>query len=554
MKKAIKINISGVIFHIDEDAYVQLKSYLKSVDLYFSNKEGGKEIIDDIESRIAELFQSRVTEQKKEVINLEDVTEVTAIMGDPSDFVEEAEDSEMAGETVAGGEKRSYRRGAKRLYRDPENAVFGGVCGGLGAYFRIDPVILRILFVVLLIAGYGVWGLVYIVLWIAIPKAVSIAQKLEMRGEHVTISNIEKTVKQEYEGVKSNFKNIEKSEGYKQATSAIEEIFRVFGRILVVIAKVLLVLVGVALVFAGFIVLMSFLGVFFFKSTIFSFGWFEGSIFPLSQFLSAFVDPGNLSIILIALFFAVIIPLIMIIYGGIKLIFQIRSRDRGIGIVALVLWIASISVLFSMGFIESRNFVYRGVSQENVVIDDIPSRTLYLRLNENVDVNSLEDLTWFSGSRRGGIYRHRHSGPPASTYSNLGDIYQEQGNGGLWSSPSLSIRYSSADEPDLVVEKRARGSSQFYSELNAEAVTYNVELTDSLLIFDHMFTPGAEDLWNFAEVNIRLNLPEGYSVHIGEKMNRILTSARNTDDFRLSSMTGRDWMMTEEGLTLKTGN
>jgi phage shock protein PspC (stress-responsive transcriptional regulator) len=463
MKKAIKINISGVIFHIDEDAYERLKAYLKSVELYFNTKDGGKEIVGDIESRMAELFQSKVSDQK-EVITLADVIEVTEIMGDPSVFVDEAEEDEAD----TAQTKKTSRRGTKRLYRDPDNAVLGGVCSGIGAYFAIDPVIVRILFAVLFIAGYGVWGLVYIILWIAIPKAVSIAQKLEMRGEHVTISNIEKTVKQEYEDVKANFKKFEKSDSYKQTTSAIEEIFRVLGRIIVVFAKVLLILIGIGLVFVGFLMLMSFLGVFFFSTTLFSMDWFTGGLAPLNQFMSAFVDPVNLKIILVALFFAVVIPLISIIYGGIKLIFQIRSKDRGLGVLALVVWIISISVLFSLGIVEGRKFVFRESVQENVLISSSPSQTLYLQLNENVNISMLEDLTWFNSPSRG--------------------IYIDPSKETIYSRPSLTIRHTSGEVPELIIEKIASGPSQLYSELNAENIIYNWELQDSVLIFDTMFS------------------------------------------------------------------
>ncbi len=556
MKKTIKINISGVIFHIDEDAYEKLSGYLKTVELYFNNKEGGKEIIDDIESRIAELFQSRVSEHKKEVITLEDVIEVTAIMGDPVDFVEDAEDSEVDSESTSRATKRTYRRSGKRLYRDPENAVFGGVCGGLGAYFGIDPVIIRILFVVLLIAGYGVWGLVYIILWIAIPKAVSIAQKLEMRGEHVTISNIEKTVKREYEDVKTNFKRLERSESYRQATSAVGEIFQLIGRIILWIFKVVLVFLGIVLVFAGFILLMSFLGIFFFQSTIFSLGWFNGSFFPIGQFFSAIIDPVNLTILLLAIFIAIVIPLIVLIYGGLKLIFQIRARDRVFGIIALILWIVSISVICTIGFIESKKYAFRGVTQENVIISAPPSKTLYLQLNDNVNVSSLEDLTLFRGHQRGRyLFRSHLRGnfiPELEILSK--GVYLESGKKMFWSRPSFLIRHSSVSEPELIIEKRARGSSHLYSEQNSEKIDYAVELIDSLLIFDNMFTIDAGELWNFAEVDIRLNLPEGYSVHIGEKMDRIITSARNTDRARISSMTGKKWQMTEAGLTRRTDN
>ncbi len=527
MKKAIKINISGVIFHIDEDAYEKLKTYLKSVELYFSNKEGGKEIVDDIESRIAELFHSRVSENKKEVITIEDVVEVTAVMGDPVDFVEEAEEAEA--ETGKTGEtKISSKKGPRRLYRDPDNSVLGGVCGGLGAYFGIDAVIIRILFVVLLIIGHGVWALVYIILWIAIPRAVTIAQKLEMRGEHVTISNIERTVKQEYDDVKAKYKDFEKSEGYRQATSAAQEIGRVIGSILVVAAKVVLVLLGIVLVFAGFVILMSFLGVFFFQSNIFSLAWFNGTIFPLNQFLSAFIDPANLSIILSALFFTVIIPLIAIIYGGIKLVFRLKAKDKGLGIIALIVWVISISVLFTLGFVEARKYAFSGTSRENLELAPTTSETLYLQMEDRINANRLEDLTWFHSHSRG--------------------LFMDPVNEMIYSRPSLSIRHTSAEVPELVLERRSRGSSQFYAGLNAENIVYEWEFRDSVIILGNMFTVPEDELWNFASVSMRLNLPDGYKIHLGEKTDRIITSARSVERERISSMTGKKWMMTGEGL------
>jgi phage shock protein PspC (stress-responsive transcriptional regulator) len=527
MKKAIKINISGIIYHIDEDAYERLKSYLKSVEAYFSSKEGGTEIIDDIESRIAELFQSRVSNQK-EVITLADVNEVTAIMGDPGDFVEEAEDFNDNAENVPGEGKRIFRTGPKRLYRDPENAVFGGVCGGLGTYLGIDPVIIRILFVILLIAGYGVWGLVYIVLWIALPKAVTIAQKLEMRGEHVTIINIEKNIKQEFEDVKTRFKKFEKSEGYNQFTSAIGEIFQVLGKIIVVVAKVVLVVLGIALVFSGFILLMGFLGVFFFNTTFFSGAWFDGAFLPLNQFLSAFIDPVNLTVISVALFFSILIPLIVIIYAGIKLVFRIRSRDRGIGILALVIWIASVSVLFTLGLVEARKYVFSGSTTENVIITPPASRTLYLQLNDNVNHSSLEGLTFFPGR--------------------LSEIFIDPANKKIYARPALIIRYTTDKEPELIIERRAHGASQLYSELNTEKIDYNWELRDSILIFDSMYSVPSGVPWNFSGINLRLNLPDGHYVHLGNRMDRIITSARTRDRGSISSMTGKKWRMTEERL------
>jgi phage shock protein PspC (stress-responsive transcriptional regulator) len=522
MKKAIKINISGVIFHIDEDAYEILKSYLKSVERFFTGKEG-KEIIDDIESRIAELFQTR-TQTHNKVITIEHVNEIIEIMGHPGDFIESVSGAEE--ESGATGEdKRITIRRSKRLYRDPENSVLGGVCGGLGSYFSIDPVLIRVLFVILLIAGYGVWGLVYIVLWIAIPRAVTISQRLEMRGERITMANIEKNVKAEYEGVRANFRNLEKTEGYKRTTSAVEEIFRVLGRIILVVLKIAAVLAGVVLVIIGLVLLMSFLGVFIFGSS-FTFGWFHGDIIPFNQFLTSFIEPVSLIIFMSALFVAIFIPLLAIIYGGIKLVFRLRTRDSGIGLVSLIIWIISLTVLFTVGIIEVRKYAFRGTSQESVIISSIPGQTLYLELNEKVRRASLEDITWFD----------------------FRGVYLDRQNDIIYTRPSLSIRYGRVDAPELFVERSARGYSPMRAEINAEKIGYNWEQNDSILIFDNLFALEPEMSWNFPGIHLRLLLPDDFTVHIGDRMDRIITSARTPERMSISSMTGKKWRMTGHGL------
>ena len=182
MKKTIKIKLGGIIFHIDEDAYDMLRSYLDSLKDHFSGMEGGAEVIDDIEIRIAEIFESKSNDPNK-VIEKEDVKKMIDTMGEARDILEEEDN---------GTYQRTYRRTGKRFYRDPDNAVLGGVCGGLGAYFNVDPIWFRILFIVLIFA-YGA-GLVYLILWIVIPKAETASQKLEMKGENVTVQNLERTI------------------------------------------------------------------------------------------------------------------------------------------------------------------------------------------------------------------------------------------------------------------------------------------------------------------------------------------------------------------------
>ena len=180
MKKTFTINISGTIFHIEDDAYEVLQKYLVNLKNHFGIDDEGKEIIADIEARIAEIFNEKSTVEKK-VVTMEWVNEVVGIMGTPEDFAEE----ESGEDPVIEKQKRK-----RSLYRDPDRRVLGGVCGGLGAYFNMDPVILRIIFAVLFLITSGAALLAYLILWIAVPKATNTAQRLEMRGQEATVKNI----------------------------------------------------------------------------------------------------------------------------------------------------------------------------------------------------------------------------------------------------------------------------------------------------------------------------------------------------------------------------
>jgi phage shock protein PspC (stress-responsive transcriptional regulator) len=179
MKKNISINISGIIFHIEEDGYETLKKYLDSINKYFSSFEDSSEILADIESRIAEIFLSKLNEEKQ-VITLEDVNSLIATMGSVSDFkaVEEEHanpDTRSAGAT-SGQEQASAGSAtgnqtftpSKQLMRDQKRKILGGVCAGLGNYFNTDPLWIRLIFAVLTFA-YGITFFVYIIMWLIVP-------------------------------------------------------------------------------------------------------------------------------------------------------------------------------------------------------------------------------------------------------------------------------------------------------------------------------------------------------------------------------------------------
>jgi len=193
MKNTINVNIGGQAFVVDEDAYHLLKTYLESWEANLSSDPGKREIIEDMESRIAEIFLESI-KVPGQVVAMSLVEKAISIMGKP----DEAEP--LAGETLTSS-PRAYRR----IYRDGDNRILGGVCSGMGLYWRVDPILFRLLFILgVIFAGTGI--LIYIILWIAIPMAVTPAQKLEMRGEPITVENIRKAVTNEFNEVFSQKK------------------------------------------------------------------------------------------------------------------------------------------------------------------------------------------------------------------------------------------------------------------------------------------------------------------------------------------------------------
>lgn len=193
MNKIFNINLGGYPFVIDDEAYHILDKYLSTIKKHFKKSEGCEDIVSDIESRIAELFNEHSKGQP--IVSMRDVEAVIEIMGSPKDFGAADDDFEESHTTASSGKKTKFNTG-KRLYRDTDDKVIGGICSGLAAYFGVaDPIIFRILFVLLFFGGVGV--LLYPFLWIVVPKAKTSAEKLSMKGEPVNVNNIAKQVEEE---------------------------------------------------------------------------------------------------------------------------------------------------------------------------------------------------------------------------------------------------------------------------------------------------------------------------------------------------------------------
>ncbi len=217
MNKTFTINLSGLIFHIDEDAYARLQDYIQKLKQHFANQAGSDEIITDIESRMAELLQERLGD-RKQVVSMSDVEHIITQLGQPFEMeTEQTDDS---------GQQKSYSYRRKRLFRDPDNRKIAGVSSGIAAYLSIDAIWIRLLFILSLFAS-GAGLLVYIVLWIVLPEANSTAEKLEMKGEAVNISNMEKAMRKEVNEMADKFNTYAKGahESFKKKVPETQNFF-----------------------------------------------------------------------------------------------------------------------------------------------------------------------------------------------------------------------------------------------------------------------------------------------------------------------------------------
>ncbi|MFC2098891.1 PspC domain-containing protein [Bacteroidota bacterium] len=526
MKTTIKINLSGQIFTLDEDAYQVLKDYLDSISKRFRDSNEGMEIIEDIESRIAELFHEKVSE-KKQVITINDVRAIINIMGQPEEILEEEGNAEEQSESTYYNGKKT-----RKFYRDPDNTAIGGVCSGLAAYFGIEIWLMRLLWVIFFFAtGGGLIFILYIVLWIAVPKATTAAEKLEMRGEKVTVSNIEKTVKEEYETVKENVKEgyqkVKNSNEMKKTKSVLDEIFYVIGQFILIIFKIILFAIGFSLIIAGVVTLSALSIGFFFSSTVFPMRWFGSDINSFAEIFGVFGDPTNLTLISIALFFTIVIPLIALIYGGIKMMFRFKANDKMIGLTAFVMWILSLIFLISMAAVEGWHFNEYGKASTTHELKAFPSDTLYVRISQDTDIEGFSEK-WFT-----------RDDDEWHILSTADKVYGKI---------DLNISPGDFDDWELAVHKHSQGRNNSDAVFNAEKLDYDWEQESSTLILDPYFNLDKPNRWRAPGTRVTLFVPEGKYVHLGKNTRYFLNRVKTVDDVWKHELAGEVWKMTEDGL------
>ena len=327
MKKTLTVNLNNIVFHIDDDAYDMLQTYLHEIADHFEADDEKKEIMADIEARIAELFTEKL-QKSKNVINLIDVQEIIEIMGKPSQYTSEEEQPE-----AQKTEKKQQK--TRRFYRDPENAILGGIAGGIAAYFGWDVTLVRILLVVSVFVGMGFIIPVYIVVWFVAPQAITASQRLEMQGEDVTVDSIKTEL--------NNAKTYMESDKFKQSATTIGE--RIF-EILRLFFKVVFGFVGAVLGFVGILLVGILLFLLFFL--LFQPAFFNSFAPGLISNWGA-ITPENAVLIFISLILVVGCPIFMLVYWAIRLVSGRHGSTRTASLVVLILWLAGLFMFYSVG-------------------------------------------------------------------------------------------------------------------------------------------------------------------------------------------------------------
>jgi phage shock protein PspC (stress-responsive transcriptional regulator) len=502
MDKTIKINLAGIVFQIEEDAYRTLRDYLNAIDNRLKNAPGGNETLDDIESRIAEIFQSQ--KGLAGVISKENVDAMISIIGKPEDFEQSYQ---------ATAEPPRHGSSRRRLYRNPEDSIISGVCGGIGSFLNFDPVWVRLLFILFTIS-FGIGFFVYIALWIALPTAITDTQKRELYGENYNTRSSGK--KNEYTGFNS----------VNNAGNALNEVFRAIGKFFYVILRIFLIGIGVTFVITGFAMLVTFIMTFFFSYSWFFFNdSFNPDLFYLPDMLDFFMRPELTPWVMTLLSLVVILPLLAFIYWGLKMIFWFRVRDWIVSMIALIIWVMSISALALIMFNQGISFAQTGNRVDQTMIETRHD-TLYLKVDNRISSLKFD----------------QEISVPDNEYS----LYINKADNKLYGRPELDIQYTEDSRATVSVERYSHGKTRMEAIEKAESFIYNYRISNDTIFFDQYYQVPADRKWSGSSVEIDIMIPEGTVIWI-DRDAEILLDNWVGNGFNSWELGGKFWRWDEDG-------
>ncbi|MFC5684063.1 PspC domain-containing protein [Flavobacterium sp. MAHUQ-51] len=497
MNKTVNINLGGMFFHIDEDAYQKLSRYFDAIKRSLSNSSGQDEIIKDIEMRIAELLNEKQISDKH-VVGLKEVDEIISIMGQPEDYIIEEEPNTTKNQQT--NTTANYR--TKKLYRDSEKGMIGGVASGLGHYFGIDVVWIRVVLVLLIFAGFGTGIIAYIILWIVTPEARTTSEKLEMTGEPVNISNIEKKVREEFESVSEKFKNADYDKYGNQIKNGANKVGNSLGNFIMSLLGIIAKVLGVSLIISGLAVLTILLiGIFTLgTNTFIDFPW------------ESFVEKGNFTdfplwALGVLMFFAAGIPFFFLTLLGFKLLSPNTNSIGPIGkYTLLALWIISIALVISLSIRQASAFAKDGRIVEKQTITISPKDTLVIKFKHNdYYAKDIYDRAEFR----------------ITTDSTNNDIIYSN-------EVRFEIKKSNENYSYIQIGKEASGKSLSEARNNADKIRYGYRIIGNQIIFDNYLITDLKNKLRDQHVEIILFLTEGTIFKMDESAQDY---DRSNDDF-----------------------
>jgi len=534
MNKTLTINLANSIFNIDENAYQALQRYLEAVKKYLTGTQGNEEILADVEARISELFSEKLTTEKQ-VIILQDVEQIIQVMGQPEDY---SIDEDIFDETPKSNTKTSTR--VKKLYRDGDQKLMGGVCSGIGHYLSIDPLWIRLLFIVFLFGG-GFSVITYIILWAIVPEASTTAQKLDMQGEAANLSNIEKKIKEGFDSVADTVKNAD----YKGVENAVKDggnsfvkalgdfigvIFSTIGKIISTVFNLFGKFIGLLLILIGSATL---LGLFF--------GLFTVGILDLSNLSGVqffpLVNASELPIWLLSilLFLAIGIPFYGLLYIGLTVITKNLKKMGNITKVSLFsIWFVSVGCLIFYGIKQANSFSVRGNQIEQISLIDGNSTGIQVPDTLYLKAKSSEHFEYLTHNYFDGI-----------TMS-----YDTNGNEVLYSKRvSVNIKNTVDNSVSIKTYKSANGYSYEEAKNRASALLYKMEQIGETIYFDDYFISAPHQKMRNQKIEMSLIIPNGTVVKIDPSMSEMMGwENKNDQDMYRKDLHNETWRMGNNGV------
>ncbi len=424
-----------------------------------------------------------------------------------------------------------YKMDSRRLFRDPDDRIVGGVCSGIAAYFNVDTVWIRLAFALsALFAGSGL--ILYIILWIVIPRAVTRADRMTMKGEKLTLQGFKKNFEAELGSVRNNFSNFHQEARplvYK-TRDFIGDFFYHLGTFFGGAGKVLLKLLGGLLILICFGFIIAILFVFIAVTAFGSLHPFPGPPFSIIQ--EHYSTPIYISALLVAM-----IPLLAIIMTALKGIFNTGGVSRSTGSTALVIWICSIGVLTYYAAKIASQFKTGASFVQTAEIKPAAKNTYYIKLN---------DIKYFTAEDSARLN--------IKTLFNNAQVTDEDENRELHN-VHLSIEKSDVSKPVLVQSFSARGYDYDDALFNARNTKYIFRQQDSVLTFDYKLRSSKDDLWHGEAVYLTLKIPLNARVVVDQEVDRIsdvnvysCNDLNKKDNNKIHSAT---FVMTDNGLQCK---